>query len=76
MTFRYDQDFEFIDAIANGRPCRPSFREGAMAQAVMDAAHAVRQATRLGGRFAGLSDVPAPLVSVWPASLLAVNRAG
>src|SRR5205823_2246039 len=36
-TFRYDQDFEFIDAILNGRPCRPSFREGAMAQAVMDA---------------------------------------
>ncbi|MEA2710595.1 MAG: hypothetical protein QOF78_3196 [Phycisphaerales bacterium] len=38
VTFRYDQDFEFIDAILNQRPCRPSFREGAMAQAVMDAA--------------------------------------
>jgi predicted dehydrogenase len=37
-TFRYDQDFEFIDAILNHRPCRPSFKEGAMAQAVMDAA--------------------------------------
>jgi predicted dehydrogenase len=37
-TFRYDQGFEFIDAILNERPCRPSFREGAMAQAVMDAA--------------------------------------
>ena len=37
-TFRYDQGFEFIDAIANNRPCRPSFREGVMAQAVMDAA--------------------------------------
>ena len=37
-TFRYDQGFEFIDAILNQRPCRPSFREGAMAQAVMDAA--------------------------------------
>jgi predicted dehydrogenase len=37
-TFRYDQDFEFIDAILNHRPCRPSFNEGAMAQAVMDAA--------------------------------------
>ena len=23
-TFRYDQDFEFIDAIRTGRPCRPS----------------------------------------------------
>ena len=37
-TFRYDQDFEFIDAILNNRPCRPSFKEGALAQAVMDAA--------------------------------------
>jgi predicted dehydrogenase len=38
VTFRYDQTFEFIDAIANQRACRPSFMEGAMAQAVMDAA--------------------------------------
>jgi len=38
VTFRYDQDVEFIDAIVNHRPCRPSFREGVMAQAVMDAA--------------------------------------
>jgi predicted dehydrogenase len=38
VTFRYDQDFEFIDAIVNNRPCRPSFREGVMTQAVMDAA--------------------------------------
>ncbi|HEY2586708.1 MAG TPA: Gfo/Idh/MocA family oxidoreductase [Tepidisphaeraceae bacterium] len=37
-TFRYDQDFEFIDAIRNQRPCRPSFVDGARAQAVMDAA--------------------------------------
>ena len=37
-TFRYDQGFGFIDAIRSARPCRPSFREGAMAQAVMDAA--------------------------------------
>jgi predicted dehydrogenase len=37
-TFRYDQDFEFIDAIRNRRPCRPSFLDGARAQAVMDAA--------------------------------------
>jgi predicted dehydrogenase len=42
-TFRYDQSFEFIDAIENGRACRPSFREGAMAQGVMDAA--LRSAT-------------------------------
>lgn len=37
-TFRYDQDFEFIDAIRNQRPCRPSFLDGARAQAVMEAA--------------------------------------
>jgi len=37
-TFRYDQDFEFIDAIRNHRSCRPSFLDGARAQAVMDAA--------------------------------------
>jgi predicted dehydrogenase len=38
VTFRYDQNFEFIDAILNQRPCRPSFGEGARVQAVMDAA--------------------------------------
>lgn len=37
-TFRYDQDFEFIDAIRNQRPSRPSFLDGARAQAVMEAA--------------------------------------
>ena len=37
-TFRYDQDFEFIDAIVNKRSCNPSFYEGARVQAVMDAA--------------------------------------
>lgn len=37
-TFRYDQNFEFIDAIRNQRPCRPSFSEGVQAQAVMEAA--------------------------------------
>jgi predicted dehydrogenase len=37
-TFRYDQDFEFIDAIVNNRPCVPSFFEGVAVQAVMDAA--------------------------------------
>ena len=37
-TFRYDQNFEFVDAIRNRRPCRPSFLDGARAQAVMDAA--------------------------------------
>jgi predicted dehydrogenase len=38
VTFRYDQDFEFIDAIVTNRPCRPSFKEGVMGQVVMDAA--------------------------------------
>ncbi|MDB6122883.1 MAG: Oxidoreductase domain protein [Pedosphaera sp.] len=38
FTFRYDQDVEFIQAIVQQRPCVPSFREGAQAQAVMDAA--------------------------------------
>jgi predicted dehydrogenase len=38
FNFRYDQNFEFIDAITNQRPCVPSFLDGARAQAVMDAA--------------------------------------
>jgi len=38
VTFRYDQNFEFIDAIRNGRAAVPSFKEGAIAQAIMDAA--------------------------------------
>jgi len=40
VTFRYDQDMEFIDAILNQRPCVPSFLQGAQAQGVMDAAMA------------------------------------
>jgi len=38
VTFRYDQDFEFVEAIREGRDCKPSFRDGCAAQAVMDAA--------------------------------------
>lgn len=38
VTFRYDQDVEFIDAILDRRPCVSSFLEGAQAQAVMDTA--------------------------------------
>jgi predicted dehydrogenase len=38
ISFRYDQAFEFIDAIRNQRPCVPSFLDGARAQAIMDAA--------------------------------------
>ena len=35
-TFRYDQDFEFFDAIQSNRPCRPTLYDGMRAQAVMD----------------------------------------
>jgi predicted dehydrogenase len=38
VTFRYDQSFEFIDAILKRRPCTPSFFDGARAQAVTDSA--------------------------------------
>jgi predicted dehydrogenase len=38
VTFRYDQAWEFIDAIRSGRPCTPSFHDGAQTLQVMDAA--------------------------------------
>ncbi len=38
VTFRYDQAFEFVDAIRNRRPCVPGFHEGARVVSVMDAA--------------------------------------
>jgi predicted dehydrogenase len=38
VAFRYDQAFEFIDAIRNQRPCVPSFHDGVRVQAVMEAA--------------------------------------
>jgi predicted dehydrogenase len=38
VTFRYDQAWEFVDAIRNQRPCVPSFHDGARVQAVTDAA--------------------------------------
>ena len=38
VTFRYDQAWEFIEAIRNQRPCSPDFRDGARAQGVLDAA--------------------------------------
>ncbi|MBN9388333.1 MAG: Gfo/Idh/MocA family oxidoreductase [Chloroflexi bacterium] len=37
QVFRYDQDFEFIQAIVEGRPCQPSFLDGVLVQGVMDA---------------------------------------
>ena len=38
FVFRYDQNFEFIDAIRNQRPCFASFYDGALVQGVIDAA--------------------------------------
>ena len=38
VTFRYDQAWEFIDAIRNQRPCVPSFHDGVRTQAVIDGA--------------------------------------
>jgi predicted dehydrogenase len=38
VTFRYDQAFEFVDAIRSQRACVPSFQEGAAVLQVMDAA--------------------------------------
>jgi len=38
VTFRYDQAWEFVDAIRQQRPCVPDFFAGARVQAVMDAA--------------------------------------
>jgi predicted dehydrogenase len=38
VTFRYDQAWEFVDAIRSQRPCTPSFHDGARAQGVTDAA--------------------------------------
>jgi predicted dehydrogenase len=38
VTFRYDQDVEFIQAIVEQRDCRPSFIDGVKVQAVMEAA--------------------------------------
>jgi predicted dehydrogenase len=52
VTFRYDQVWEFVDAIRNRRPCNPSLHDGARTQAVMDAAvksAETRQWVELGG---------------------------
>jgi predicted dehydrogenase len=38
FVFRYDQNFEFIDAIRNQRRCFASFEDGALVQGVIDAA--------------------------------------
>src|SRR5437588_10689092 len=36
-TFRYDEDFAFVQAIVENRPCSPSFYDGMRCQAVVDA---------------------------------------
>jgi predicted dehydrogenase len=38
QVFRYDQNYEFIDAILNKRQATPSFEDGARCQAAIDAA--------------------------------------
>jgi predicted dehydrogenase len=38
QTFRYDQNYEFIEAIQSRRDASPSFEDGARCQAVMDTA--------------------------------------
>lgn len=37
QDFRYDQGFEFVQAIVEGRPASPDFDDGSRVQAVMDA---------------------------------------
>jgi predicted dehydrogenase len=37
QAFRYDQGFEFVNAIVKGRPASPDFVDGWRVQAVMDA---------------------------------------
>jgi len=37
VGFRYDQAFEFVSAIREGRDCRPSFADGVRVQAVIEA---------------------------------------
>lgn len=37
VTFRYDQVWEFVDAIRSQRPCIPSLHDGARTQTVMEA---------------------------------------
>jgi predicted dehydrogenase len=38
VSFRYDQAWEFVDAIRGQRSCVPDFHDGARVQAVMEAA--------------------------------------
>ncbi len=60
--FRYDEDFVFIQAIADGRPAVPSFYDGMRCQAVIDA---VLQSTaeRRWVDVAGVPAAPPPLAA-------------
>jgi len=53
-AFRYDEDYEFIQAIVEGRPCLPSFYDGMRCQAVVDAV--LQSASE--GRWIEVADVP------------------
>ncbi len=61
VTFRYDQAWEFVDAIRQHRPCVPDLFDGARVQAVMDAA--VRSAET--GQWMDLAPAPKPCESVF-----------
>ncbi len=60
--FRYDEDFVFVQAIADGRPAVPSFYDGMRCQAVIDA---VLQSTaeRRWVDVAGVPAAPPPLAA-------------
>jgi predicted dehydrogenase len=46
FVFRYDQNFEFIDAIRSQRRCFASFHDGALVQGIIDAALASEMESR------------------------------
>jgi predicted dehydrogenase len=46
VTFRYDQLFEFVDAIRQQRSCTATFHDGARVQAVMEAAQESAETSR------------------------------
>jgi predicted dehydrogenase len=54
--FRYDEDFAFVQAVVENRPCRPSFYDGMRCQAVVDAV--LQSAAER--RWVDVADVPTP----------------
>jgi len=69
-SFRYDEDFAFIQSIIEGRPCSPSFYDGMRCQAVVDAI--LRSAAER--RWVDVPDVP-PVLAPIAATLTAGDRA-